>query len=155
IVKEQVVYPCRERYLTSFPFGRLGVRDVQEVAGEIDVFPSLVEDLSPAHAGIQGNNRDVAEMRRSGFEEEFLLGEAQDRPFLPTLPFEADTGDRICGNESLVNCPVEEMAEALDIPVHGRFGDGLRPVALHAVLSDPGLRDADDLLVREMGQQDL
>src|SRR5262249_26296162 len=111
--------------------------------------------LSPAHAGVQGDNRDVAEMRRRSFEEELLLCKAQDRTFLPTLPLEADTGDRICGNESLVNCPVEEMAEALDIPVHGAFGDGLRPVAFGAVLADHSLRDADDLLVCEMRQQDL
>src|ERR1044071_661286 len=123
--------------------------------GKIDVLPSLVKDLSPAHAGIESNNSDVAEMRRGSFEEELLFGKAQYRTLLPTLPLEADTCNRICGDEAFVHSPIEKMAEAFDISVHGCFRDGLCPVALHAVLPDHALRDADDLLVCKMRQEDL
>jgi hypothetical protein len=37
---------------------RLAVRDIQEPPFKIHVFPGLVQDLAPAHAGIKGKDRD-------------------------------------------------------------------------------------------------
>jgi hypothetical protein len=115
---------------------------VEQMSRKIHVFPLLVKDLATAHAGIQSNDRDLPEMRRGGSEQQCFLVEAQHWLLFPPLAFQANPCDRVRCNESLVDRPIEQMAEALDIAVHCRFGYRFLPVPFSAVLPDSSLGDS-------------
>jgi hypothetical protein len=129
----------------GFALGRLAMRDIQEPPVKIHVFPSLVEYLAPPHPGVESKDRDRPQMGRCGREELRFLGEAQNRFLLAALTFEPDTGDGVCGKNALIHRPIEQVTEALDVAVDGRFGELLFRVPLFAVASDEALRDPADL----------
>src|SRR5205807_7891109 len=95
---------------------------IEKPPGEIHVFPRLVQYLAPAHAGVEGNHRDVPKMRRRGRQEQRFLRETEYRFLLAALPFQPDAGDGVRGKYPLIDRPVEEMPEALDVAVHRGFG---------------------------------
>ena len=142
VFRQQLENPGGERNFARFAFGRFGMGDVEQAAGEIDVLPSLVENLATAHAGVQRDNCDVPQMRRRSFKQEFLFGVTEDRTFLPPLAFHADACNRIRRDESFIDRPIEQMAEAFDVAVHGGFRDDFLSVAFGAVLPDDSLRDS-------------
>lgn len=115
---------------------------VEQLSREIHVVPALVEDLAAAHAGIQGNDRDLPQVWRGGSKQECFLVEAQHWLLFPPLAFQANPCDWVRCNESLVHGPIKQMAKALDVPVHCGFRNGFLPVPFSAVLPDRALRDS-------------
>ena len=110
--------------------------DVEQSPGKVHVLPPLVQNFSAAHAGVEGNDYDVPQVRRRGRQKPRLFLGTEDRLLLPPLTFQANPGNRVRCENPFVHRPVQEMAQALDIAVHRGFGERLRPVALGPVLPD-------------------
>jgi hypothetical protein len=152
---KQVEDPFGQWNFAGFSLRRLAVRDIQEPPFEVHVFPDLVQDLAPAHAGVEGKDGDGPEMGRCGREELRFLGEAEHRFLLAALPFEPDARNGVCGKNALVHSPIEQVAQALDVAVHGCFGELLFRVPLLAVAPDETFGDPADLDGCEKRQKDF
>jgi hypothetical protein len=152
---KQVKDPFGQGDFAGLSLRRFAVRDIQEPPFEVHVFPCLVEDLPPAHAGVEGKDGNSSKMGRCGREELGFLGEAQHRFLLAALPFEPDARNGVCGKNALVHRPIEQVAQALDVAVYGCFGELLFRVPLLAVAPDQALSDPADLDGREKRQKDF
>ena len=114
---------CGKRDFAGFAFGGFRVRDGENPAGEVDVFPPLREDLAPAHAGIERSNNDGAEMRRGRLKEPvFLADRDHEARFFP-LPRHPHPAQGIHRDESFVDGPEEHAPQTFEVAVHGRVGE--------------------------------
>lgn len=145
----------RKRYLAALPSGGLRLGDKEQVPAEIDVFPQLVEEFAAPHAGIERRYDDRAEVGSGGSEQSVFVRAAEDRARLAPLGNKAKPRERIRGEEPLVLRPVEDVAQGLEVAVHGRVGDGLRRVTPPSVVGDDRFVNPPDLNSAPVGKQDL
>ena len=154
-VCEEVGETRCERNLAGLPAGGFRVSDGEHATGKVDVLGALREEFSPAHPGVEGRDRDLAEMRRSRIEEFRFFGEAQDRPWFAPRLREPHAGDGVCVKEAFVHRPIKEMAKDLDVAVQGGLGKLLLFMPCGAELPDRRLGDCADRPLAEMRQEHL
>lgn len=133
---KQSEHSCCQRDFASFSFRRLAVGDIQEPPFKVHVFPCLVQNLAPAHAGIESENRDFQQMGSCGRKELDFFREAEHRLLLAAFPFEPYARDGVRRENTLINRPIEQMAQALDVAVYRGFSKLLFGMPLFAVAPD-------------------
>lgn len=131
--------------LTGFATSGLRVRNREHPTVEVDVLAALREELPPPHAGIERCHNDLLQMRCRRGKDLPFLGETEDWSRLAPRPREPDTHQRICGKETFVNRPVEEVAKRFDIAVESGFGQRrFLPPPRSPIFPDRRLRDGPD-----------
>src|SRR5258708_28660536 len=121
--------------------------DGDDLAAEINVLPELREDFSSAHTGVAGPNNDTLEVRCRSADDLLFIPHAHYRPLFPAGSFQPEPGKRICGKNSLVHCPIKDVAQALNIPVDGCLRELPLAMAVSPVLPDQALVDLPNLLL--------
>jgi len=62
---------------------------MEDAIVEIDIFPALAKDFSPAHSGVECAEDDPLQMRWRCGEEQVFLAQAQDRTLSSAFPLHA------------------------------------------------------------------
>lgn len=79
----------------GFALGRFRTGDIDELLGEINIAPELARNLTPAHAGIEGNQGHGVEVIPSHAKKQVFFGEAQDLAVCSSFVFHLETGDGV------------------------------------------------------------
>src|ERR1035437_2812296 len=153
--EEHVVKAMGERNLPRLAFRRFRVADVEDAIVEVDVLPTLAEDLSPAHSGVERAEDDPLQVLGRCGKEQVLLTQAQDWALGSAFPLHAQPSHRVRGKVSFLDSPIEDSAEDREIAVDGGGGERFLPVPLLPVLPDGRRVDLQEQHVGEEWQEVL
>src|SRR5665213_3191797 len=78
---------------------------------EIDIFPSLAQDFSPAHPGIERAKNDPLQVFGRCCHEQAFFAQAQDRALGSAFPLHAQTAQGVRGKISFLDTPIENAAQ--------------------------------------------
>ena len=92
---EEVRESRGKRDLAALSANGFAVSDEEQAAVEVDVLRALGEEFSPPHPGVERRDDEVAKVGRCFSEQLCFFDDAQDRPWLPSLPREPDAGERV------------------------------------------------------------
>src|ERR1035438_9414642 len=109
---------------------------MEDAIVEIDVLPTLAEDLSPAHSRVECAKDNPLQVRWRCRKEQLLFAQAQDRALGSAFPFHAQPPHRVRGKVAFLDSPIENTAEDREIAVDGGGGERFLPVPLLPVLPD-------------------
>src|ERR1035437_9396819 len=128
---------------------------MEDAIVEIDVLPTLAEDLSPAHSRVECAKDNPLQVRWRCRKEQLLFAQAQDRALGSAFPFHAQPPHRVRGKVAFLDSPIENAAHDGEIAVDGGGGERFLPVPLLPVLPDSRRVDLQEQHVGEERQEVL
>jgi hypothetical protein len=98
------------------------MRDGEQGSLEVDVFPSLMQQFAPAHAGIESDHNKVLEMCGRRFQEPMLFVQMEHRALRRSFRNQPQSGERVDLGEPFIDRPIQQMPEDTEISVNRRVG---------------------------------
>src|ERR1039458_8450558 len=139
--------------LPRFPFRRFRVGDMEDAIVEIDVLPSLAQDLSPAHSGMECASDDPLQVLGCGRKKQLLLAQTHHRALGSAFPFHVQPAYGVRGKKAFLDSPIENTAQDTEIAIDGGGGERLLFVTPLPILSDSRYIDVQERHIREERQQ--
>ena len=122
--EQELLQPFGERNLPRFAFRRFRARDAEDLLGEVDVLPTFWLVISPRRMPVSSAMRIMAcRWSFAAPRSILLLGDAQDLPPGAPLASHLQAGERICGEQLLVDGPIQDVPQDAQVPVDGRVLD--------------------------------
>src|ERR1039458_4208213 len=128
---------------------------IEDAIVEIDVLPTLAEDLSQSHSRVECAKDNPLQVRWRCRKEQLLFAQAQDRALGSAFPFHAQPPHRVRGKVAFLDSPIENAAHDGEIAVDGGGGERFLPVPLLPVLPDSRRVDLQKQHVGEEWQEVL